>query len=293
MLGLLAVQDRPIGVGDLGDIDVTARIDRDAVWRDELARAFAYRLRAEVGKDLALVGHDRIRIVFLLLTTVAALGLRSGSATAAAIPDTLEQRLLACAACHGKQREGGGKKNEIYPRLAGKPAGYLYNQLVNFRDRRRRYAVMNYMVSNFSDTYLHEIATYYAKLHTPYSPALRGASKQTLAHGEALVTQGDPSIDLPACVACHGDALTGMEPAIPGLLGLSPYYIGQQMGAWRSRNRAATEPDCMARIASLLAPEDISAVAAYLATQPPPSKAPAPTTPATRLPMQCGSVTPR
>jgi cytochrome c553 len=235
----------------------------------------------------------RIRIVFLLLTTVAALDLCSGRATAAAIPDTLEQRLLACAACHGKQGEGGGRKNEVYPFLAGKPAGYLYNQLVNFRDRRRRYAVMNYMVSYFSDAYLHEIAAYYARLHAPYSPALRGVSKQTLAHGEALVTKGNPSINLPACVACHGEALTGMEPAIPGLLGLSPYYVGEQMGAWRSHNRAATEPDCMARIASLLAPEDISAIAAYLATQPPPSKPPASSTPATRLPMRCGSLTQR
>jgi len=38
------------------------------------------------------------------------------------VPDTLEQRLLACAACHGKQGEGTSK-NEVYPRLAGKPDG--------------------------------------------------------------------------------------------------------------------------------------------------------------------------
>ena len=49
-------------------------------------------------------------------------------------PDTMEARLLACAACHGEQ--GQGTDNDYFPRLAGKPAGYLMNQLVAFRDGR-------------------------------------------------------------------------------------------------------------------------------------------------------------
>ena len=35
----------------------------------------------------------------------------------------MEARLLACAACHGRQ--GEGTTNDYFPRLAGKPAGYL------------------------------------------------------------------------------------------------------------------------------------------------------------------------
>jgi len=234
-----------------------------------------------------------IRITFRLLralTLGGATALQAVPARADRVPDTLEQRLLACAACHGKRGEGGSK-TEIYPRLAGKPAGYLYNQLISFRERRRRYAVMNYMVGYLSDAYLHEIADYYSALHPPYPPPYTGASTDALARGKALVTRGDAAIDLPACTACHGQALTGMAPAIPGLLGLSPYYIGQQVGAWRARNRVAAQPDCMARIASLLGPEDISAVAAYLAAQPPSTKRPPSLTAATKLPMQCGSVT--
>lgn len=59
-------------------------------------------------------------------------------------PDTMEARLLACAACHGPQ--GRGTSNTYFPRLAGKPAGYLLNQLVAFRDGRRRYSPMNYLL---------------------------------------------------------------------------------------------------------------------------------------------------
>ena len=50
-------------------------------------------------------------------------------------PDTMAARVLACASCHGDK--GQGTNDDYFPRLAGKPAGYLYNQLVAFRDGRR------------------------------------------------------------------------------------------------------------------------------------------------------------
>src|SRR5262249_3394114 len=96
--------------------------------------------------------------------------------------DTLEQRVKACSICHGDQGEGL-RKNEYYPRLAGKPTGYLYNQLINFRDRRREFAIMNFMVAYLSDTYLLEIADHYAKLDTPYPGAQKRAPAETLAMG--------------------------------------------------------------------------------------------------------------
>jgi len=204
------------------------------------------------------------------------------------VPDTLEQRLIACAACHGKQGEGA-TKGEIYPRLAGKPAGYLYNQLINFRDGRRKYAVMNYMVGYLSDAYLQEIAEYYSRLKPPY-PAPAAASQRTLERGRMLVVQGDRSRRLPPCTDCHGRELNGRAPAIPGLLGLSADYVSAQVGAWKAERRIAAHPDCMARVASLLTPEDISAVSAWLASQPAPSKPPAVLLASVRLPLQCGSV---
>ena len=67
-------------------------------------------------------------------------------------PDTMEARLRACAACHGEQ--GQGTDNDYFPRLTGKPAGYLMNQLVAFRDGRRRYAPMNYLLEYMPDSVL-------------------------------------------------------------------------------------------------------------------------------------------
>jgi len=71
-------------------------------------------------------------------------------------PDNMEARLLACTACHGP--EGRGTSNDYFPRLAGKPAGYLMNQLVAFRDGRRRYSPMNYLLEFQPDTYLQKTA---------------------------------------------------------------------------------------------------------------------------------------
>jgi len=203
--------------------------------------------------------------------------------------DTLEQRLLACSFCHGRQGEGS-RQNEYYPRIAGKPPEYLYRQLVNFRDGRRTYPQMVYMSRHLSDEYLREIAAFYSKLAPPFpTPIQPAATKEALARGEQIVRNGDQAKGIPACVACHGKALTGMLPGVPGLVGLYPDYINGQMGAWRSGLRKATDPDCMARIAQRLSGADSAAAAAYLASLPgTPTSLPAPAT-QQKLPMNCGS----
>jgi len=79
------------------------------------------------------------------------------------------QRMQACATCHGK--DGRATNIGYFPRIAGKPAGYLYNQLINFRDGRRQNAAMAYLLDHMSDQYLMEIATHFASLDLPYPPA--------------------------------------------------------------------------------------------------------------------------
>ena len=77
---------------------------------------------------------------------------------------------LACTGCHG--REGRAAPDGYYPRIAGKPAGYLFNQLRNFRDERRHYELMNGLLALLDDAYLREIAAYFAALDLPYPPPL-------------------------------------------------------------------------------------------------------------------------
>src|SRR5256714_12324510 len=95
-------------------------------------------------------------------------GLLAATVAAAPVADTMAERTRACTACHGK--EGRATREGFFPRIAGKPAGYLYNQLVNFRDGRRANPAMVYLVQHLSDTYLKEIAQYYGDLDLPYPP---------------------------------------------------------------------------------------------------------------------------
>ena len=192
------------------------------------------------------------------------------SAFAAAPPfeDSMAQRTLACTSCHGK--EGRAGPDGYYPRIAGKPAGYLYNQLLNFRDGRRHYGLMARLLDPLSEPYLLEIAQYFAGLDVPYTqPGVPTANASQLAQGRKLALEGDQQRRLPACAACHGDALTGVQPNTPGLVGLPRDYLASQLGAWRGGQRRAHAPDCMADIAKRMTADDVSAVTAWLASQVP------------------------
>jgi cytochrome c553 len=236
------------------------------------------------------------RLVFLPLLAAGICAAQAPAASTPATPapkrapDTMAERVAACVACHGAQ--GRATTDGYYPRIAGKPAGYLFNQLVNFREGRRDNATMRYLVSNLPDAYLREIAQYFSGQNPPYAPPQpSAASAAELERGRTLVFNGDPSKNIPACAACHGAQLTGTAPAIPGLLGLPRDYLNAQFGAWSNKARHAHKPDCMAVITSRLSGQDLGAITAWLSAQPVPEHArPAPVA-LEKLPLECGGVT--
>jgi cytochrome c553 len=222
---------------------------------------------------------------------VSSLLAAAAPATRAAPPtvqDTMAQRMVACTACHGPDGRAG--PDGFYPRLAGKPAGYLYHQLLNFRDGRRHYGLMTQMVDLLSDDYLREIAEFFAAQDVPYpAPAPVSASPTLLERGRLLVQQGDSARGLPACVQCHGAAMTGVAPHVPGLLGLPRDYLNAQLGAWKTGERRAHAPDCMAQIAQRLPDADVAAVSGWLAAQAVPQSAKATTAVPPGNLLACGS----
>jgi len=222
---------------------------------------------------------------------LAALLAAAGAQAAPAVPDTLAQRLVACTSCHArKDAQGQPGSDRYFPRISGKPAGYLYNQLVNFREGRRQYPLMTWMVERLPDAYLHEIADYFAADHLPYPPpAAIDLAPGVMERGRQLATHGDATLKVPACMACHGQRLTGVAPAIPGLAGLPRDYINAQLGAWRNKVRRANAPDCMASIAARLSLADVAAVSGWLAAQAVPQDASPAAAVARPLPLACGS----
>ena len=202
--------------------------------------------------------------------------------------DSIEARTQGCVTCHGQ--DGQGTDNGYYPRIAGKPARYLANQLIAFRDGTRRYAPMNYLVAYLPDSYLREMADYFATQRPAFKA--HGAATldaATIQRGRTIATVGDESQRIPACIACHGAGLTGMEPGIPGLVGLGPAYVAAQLTRWRLGDRHAAEPDCMRRIATRLSESDVAAVAGWLSQQDPPRDPSPESSNLVRMPIACGS----
>jgi len=227
------------------------------------------------------------------LALLAFWGTSHAQADSATVPafralDSMEARVQGCVTCHGQQGQGTG--NDYFPRIAGKPAGYLFNQLRAFRDGSRRYAPMNYLVAYLTDDYLKEMAEYFAARRPPFAPPHAATiAPDLLERGRTLVHNGDGSRQIPACVACHGPNLTGMVPGIPGLVGLRPNYIAAQLTRWRTGERRAFAPDCMHRIATRLADPDIQALAAWLGALPAPRDPSPDARDVVRMPMACGS----
>ncbi len=203
----------------------------------------------------------------------------------------MAQRLLACTGCHGK--DGRAASDGYYPRIAGKPAGYLFRQLRAFRDGQRQYALMGTLLAPLNDAYLRDIAAHFASLDLPYAaPQPAQADAATLRRGQTLALQGDAARDIPACQSCHGETLAGAGQDVPGLLGLPVDYLNAQLGAWRTGVRQAQAPDCMAQIAKRLETQDVNALSHWLAAQPVAMARPASASPPGPPPLRCGSMGP-
>lgn len=207
-------------------------------------------------------------IISILLWGMTSLAWAVEPTASLEIPDTLAQRVKPCIICHGDEDRAG--RDAYYPRIAGKPAGYLFNQLRNFRDGKRYYQAMAILLENLSDDYLLEIAHYFSSLKYPYpQPMANMLSPEEIKSVETLIYSGDANRDIPACDACHGKALTGTKPFIPSLLGLPHAYLVAQFGGWRNGGvmRGQT-PDCMSEIAKKMTQEEVNALALWLPTQP-------------------------
>jgi cytochrome c553 len=223
-----------------------------------------------------------------LLFSAGIVSAQDGAIAAFKTVDSVEARVQGCVTCHGQS--GQGTSNEYFPRIAGKPAAYLYNQLVAFRDGKRVYPPMNYLVAYLPDAYLKDIAEHFAKERPPFQAKQQTtAAASVISRGATLAISGDASRQVPPCITCHGLRLTGMEPGIPGLAGLRSSYIVGQLTRWRTNIRQAAQPDCMKRIADRLSDADVRAVADWLATQDPPADASPAKANLQRMPLSCGS----
>lgn len=184
------------------------------------------------------------------------------------VPDTMTERVRACTICH-HHGDSNQERNTYYPRIAGKPEGYLFNQLRHFRDGRRYHQPMALLLENMTDDYLRAIAHYFSQLDIPYSaPELINLKSHEIDLAEKLIRLGDPQRNIPGCSSCHGDTLMGTAPYVPGLLGLTSAYLTAQLSGWRSGSLIRGQvTNCMSEIAKQLSYDEIIAISRWLASR--------------------------
>jgi hypothetical protein len=100
-----------------------------------------------------------------------ATGVHAADAPAHTVPNNLAQHMMACDLCHGV--EGRATASSCFPRIAGKPAGCLCNQLSDLRDGRRQNPGMANLLDHLSDDHLSDMpsisppSTCLARRHKP------------------------------------------------------------------------------------------------------------------------------
>ncbi len=157
--------------------------------------------------DVAGCGLHAVRSLAIagLLLSAGIVSAQDAAIAAFKTVDSMEARVQGCVTCHGQS--GQGTSNEYFPRIAGKPAAYLYNQLVAFRDGKRVYPPMNYLVANLPDAYLKDIAEHFAKERPPS----RRSSKRPRLLRRSRAARRLPSQATPAGRSRH--ASPAMAPA--------------------------------------------------------------------------------
>jgi cytochrome c553 len=144
-----------------------------------------------------------------------------------------------CAVCHG--RDGGGRPDGTFPRLAGQHAAVVMKQIVDIRTRRRENPIMHPYVQRLMDP--QEIADVSAFVSALPPPAEIGTGPGTdLDMGERLYARD--------CQSCHGARAEGDALRfIPSLAGQHYVYLLSQIRSIGAGRRGNAHPTMKAVVA--------------------------------------------
>ena len=183
-----------------------------------------------------------LRIAVAALLLVVSAGARG---------ESIEDKAVLCGGCHGLN---GIPQETSVPIIWGQNAGYLYLQFRNFQKGLRTDERMSTIAKNVVKEDALALAELFAAKPWP-GAATPAASK---ADADAAMV----AVKSIGCPSCHLEAFKGTF-SVPRLAGQQRDYLLKTMTDFRSRARA-TNPD-MSDWMNRVTPEQISALAAYLA----------------------------
>jgi cytochrome c553 len=183
----------------------------------------------------------------LRIALVVALFVGFGTAFA----DTVEEKAVACSACHGAN---GIPEDKSVPIIWGQQAGYLYLDLRDYQKGTRKNEIMMAITQNLARDDLLALAEYFAAKKWPNvdAPAASQADAEVAIAVKKSVV----------CTSCHLEQYQG-DSSIPHLAGQQRDYLNKTMIDFRNHTRA-NNPG-MSGLMNTITPEQIAAMSAYLA----------------------------
>ncbi|MGH8688931.1 MAG: c-type cytochrome [Burkholderiales bacterium] len=165
--------------------------------------------------------------------------------------DAGARKAEACVPCHGV---GGNSTVVQFPILAGQTARYLYLELKDFKEGRRKDPSMDLVAAKLSREDMFDLAAFFAAqkpLPTPFDSDMAKA-----ARGEAKAKET-------LCTMCHLGGFLGQNE-IPRVAGQHYEYIVKQLEDFKARRRT-NDAGSMTSVANTLSADDIRNLANYLA----------------------------
>jgi cytochrome c553 len=163
-----------------------------------------------------------------------------------------KEKAVICGACHGVD---GNSAIPQYPILAGQSARYIYLQLKDFKEGRRKDPLMSPMAANLSRKDMVDIAAYYAA-QKPTNQNSRGdASKGG---------RGKQVADAALCTMCHLGGFSGQNE-VPRTAGQHYEYVLKQLKDFKTKTRS-NDAGNMTAVVRTIPDEDLEALAAYIAS---------------------------
>ena len=160
------------------------------------------------------------------------------------------KKAQVCFACHGP---GGNSTQPQFPILAGQTARYLYLQLKDFKEGRRKEPTMDPFVAPLSREDMFDLSAYFAS---------QKAKPGNFKVDEKRAARGKAKADETLCTMCHLGGFMGQNE-IPRVAGQHYEYVVKQLKDFKNYRRT-NDAGNMAAVSKTLSDQDIEDLGHYL-----------------------------
>jgi cytochrome c553 len=190
--------------------------------------------------------------VRVLLLAAVAISFNAAAQQAAPQVDPAVLPLVqTCANCHGAD---GNSRDPQYPVLAGQSWRYVFNELRDYKEKRRDNPIMSGIAANLTRDQMIALGNYFAAQKP--KPVAFQADAQRVEAGRKIA-------DAALCPMCHLGGFVGQNE-IPRVAGQWPQYVKKQLEDFRAKRRT-NDAGNMTSVTRNLSDDDIENLAQYIA----------------------------